>query len=556
MAAAAGPPRLDAAGQLSIYTHRILGYNGSRRILSKERMWPAVQTEEKRQQIPNSIGRAVFVALSFLLQVCWIMGFALYLTKYYALIQLASSLIALLVVFSVYGRNMNAAFRLTWIIVILLFPVLGTCLYLLFGTPLAVTSLRRRFRTADALLAPTLQRERRSGPLSEELDRMAPVLPGQARYLWDRAGFPVYRNTRVEFYGDTVQALEAQRQALAGARHFIFMEYHAIEDSTAWQSLEDILTERAAAGVDVRVFYDDVGSMGFISPPFAQRLNAKGIQCRVFNPLIPSMNIIMNNRDHRKITVVDGRIGFTGGYNLADEYFNLTHPYGRWKDSGLRLEGEAVRGLTLIFLQMWGATQRTPLEIEPYLPPVAPIDAQGVVIPYADTPLDDEPVGENVYINLINGAQKYLYLTTPYLIISDEMQRALVLAAHRGVDVRIVTPGIPDKKLIFRVTRSHYARLAAQGVRIYEFTPGFLHAKQAVADGVAAVVGTINLDYRSLYLHFENACWFAGCPAVEDVARDFADLFAQSTEVTGQYRDRTVALRGVDCLLRLFSPLM
>ncbi len=515
-----------------------------------------MQTEEKRQQIPNSIGRAVFVALSFLLQVCWIMGFALYLTRYYALIQLAASLIALLVVFSVYGRNMNAAFRMTWIIVILLFPVLGTCLYLLFGTPLAVAPMRRRFRAADAALAPALEGERQAGPAPEDLGERDPVLPGQARYLRDRAGFPVYRNTRVTYYSDTVQALEAQRQALAGAKKFIFLEYHAIEDSTAWQSLEEILTERAAAGVEVRVFYDDVGSMGFISPPFARRLRAKGIQCRVFNPLIPWMNIIMNNRDHRKITVVDGQIGFTGGYNLADEYFNLTLPYGRWKDSGLRLEGEAVRGLTLIFLQMWGATQSTPLEIRPYLPPVSPAEAPGVVIPYADTPLDDEPVGENVYINLINGAQDFVYLTTPYLIISDEMQRALVLAAHRGVDVRIVTPGIPDKKLIFRVTRSHYARLAAQGVRIYEYTPGFLHAKQAVADGAAAVVGTINLDYRSLYLHFENACWFTGCPAVADVARDFADLFAQSTEVTGQYRDRPVALRGVDCLLRLFSPLM
>lgn len=519
-------------------------------------MWIVLQTEEKRQQIPNSIGRAVFVALSFLLQVCWIMGFALYLTKYYALIQLAASLLALLVVFSVYGRSMNAAFRLTWIIVILLFPVLGTCLYLLFGTPLAVRPLRKRFRAADAALAPTLQREIRAGDLSAAPELLSPALRGQARYLQNTAGFPVYRNTKVRFYGDTCEALEAQREALAGAKHFIFLEYHAIEDSTAWQSLEDILTERAAAGVDVRVFYDDVGSMGFISPPFAQRLNAKGIQCRVFNPLIPSMNIIMNNRDHRKITVVDGQVGFTGGYNLADEYFNLTHPYGQWKDSGLRLEGDAVRGLTLIFLQMWGATQRTPLEIQPFLPPVSADDADGVVIPYADTPLDDEPVGENVYINLINSAQDFVYLTTPYLIISDEMQRALVLAAHRGVDVRIVTPGVPDKKLVFRVTRSHYARLAAQGVRIYEYTPGFLHAKQAVADGAAAVVGTINLDYRSLYLHFENACWFTGHRAVADLIADFADLFAQSREVTEQYRDRSAGLRGVDCLLRLFSPLM
>ena len=517
-----------------------------------------MQTEEKRQQIPNSIGRAAFVALSVLLQVGWILGFALYLTRYYAVIQLASSLLALLVVFTVYGRNMNSAFRLSWIILILLFPVLGTCLYLLFGQSVAVWPLRRRLRGGDQALDPARQLEVESGrPVTDALQVAAPDLAGQVKYLQNTAGYPVYHNTEVRFYGDTNEALEAQQEALRSAQHFIFMEYHAIEDSTAWHSLEDILVERAAAGVDVRVFYDDVGSMGFISPPFAQRLRAHGIQCRVFNPLVPAMNIIMNNRDHRKITVVDGKIGFTGGYNLADEYFNLTHPYGTWKDTGLRLEGDAVRGLTLIFLQMWGATQKEPVEAAPFLPPGQTIcRSDAVVVPYADNPLDEEPVGENVYINLITHADRYVWLTTPYLIISDEMQRALTLAARRGVDVRIVTPGIPDKKMVYRVTRSHYARLAAHGVRIFEYTPGFIHAKQAVADDKAAVVGTINLDYRSLYLHFENACWFSGCEAVKDVQKDFEDLYAQSREVTDQYKVRSAAVRGVDCLLRMFSPLM
>lgn len=517
-----------------------------------------MQTEEKRQQIPNSIGRAAFVALSVLLQVGWILGFSLYLTRYYAVIQLASSLLALLVVFTVYGRNMNSAFRLSWIILILLFPVLGTCLYLLFGQSVAVWPLRHRLRGADRALDPARQLEVESGrPVTDTLQAAAPDLAGQVKYLQNTAGYPVYHNTEVRFYGDTNEALEAQQEALRSAQHFIFMEYHAIEDSTAWHSLEDILVERAAAGVDVRVFYDDVGSMGFISPPFAQRLRAHGIQCRVFNPLVPAMNIIMNNRDHRKITVVDGKIGFTGGYNLADEYFNLTHPYGTWKDTGLRLEGDAVRGLTLIFLQMWGATQKEPIDPAPFLPPVQTIcRSDAVVVPYADNPLDEEPVGENVYINLITHADQYVWLTTPYLIISDEMQRALTLAARRGVDVRIVTPGIPDKKMVYRVTRSHYARLAAHGVRIFEYTPGFIHAKQAVADDKAAVVGTINLDYRSLYLHFENACWFSGCEAVKDVQKDFVDLYAQSREVTDQYKVRSVAVRGVDCLLRMFSPLM
>ena len=249
------------------------------------------------------------------------------------------------------------------------------------------------------------------------------------------------------YYGDTNAALEAQKTDLRKAQHFIFMEYHAIEDSIAWQGIEDILAERAAAGVEVRVFYDDMGSIGFVDTAFAKKLQQRGIQCRVFNPIVPVLNVFMNNRDHRKITVIDGQVGYTGGYNLADEYFNLTHPYGRWKDSGVRLEGDAVRNLTLIFLEMWGTTQKEMPAIEPYLPAIRYTAREAAtVLPYADNPLDDKRVGEDVYLNLINSAQRYVYITTPYLILSDEMQRALVLAAQRGVDVRIITPGIPDKK--------------------------------------------------------------------------------------------------------------
>ncbi|MGN0975867.1 MAG: phosphatidylserine/phosphatidylglycerophosphate/cardiolipin synthase family protein, partial [Gemmiger sp.] len=360
------------------------------------------------------------------------------------------------------------------------------------------------------------------------------------------------------YYGDTNEALDAQKEALRTAERFIFMEYHAIEDSEAWRGLEEILVKKAAEGVDVRVFYDDMGSIGFISKPFARRLESEGIQCRVFNPLVPVLNVFMNNRDHRKITVVDGRVGFTGGYNLADEYFNLTHPYGQWKDSGVRLEGDAVRSLTEIFLEMWSATQDKPEDPTPFLPAVEPPqNAAGFVVPYADSPLDGEPTGEDVYLNLIKNARQYVYITTPYLIIDDEMQRELSMAARRGVDVRIVTPGIPDKKLVYRVTRSYYADLATAGVRIFEYTPGFVHAKQFVADDEVATCGTVNLDYRSLYLHFENGCWFCRCPAVDAVRRDFDMLFAQSAEVTQQYAgQRERCVRGVNCILRLFGPLM
>lgn len=512
-------------------------------------------TEEKREAIPNSVSRMLLAGIGVLLQVLWIFWLALKLNDYSTAIQVCTSVLTFLITLRIYGLHINSAYKISWIILILLFPIFGLTIYLLFGRSGAVSVMRRRFGKNMTMLrryhAPILQ-HRRALPYPDRITR------NHARYLQDRAGYPAYDNTDVTFYGDTCEALEAQKAALRSAEKFIFMEYHAIEDASAWQELEDILAERAAHGVEVRVFYDDVGSIGFINSKFVKKLAGRGIQCRRFNPVIPILNVFMNNRDHRKITVVDGRVGFTGGYNLAEEYFNRTHPYGQWKDSGIRLEGDAVRGLTLIFLELWGATQKAAPEVERYLPDV-PYTARenAVVLPYADNPLDDEATGENVYLNMIRSAKDYVYITTPYLILSDEMQRTLRLAASSGVDVRIITPGIPDKKLIFSVTRSYYARLAAGGVQIYEYTPGFIHAKQFVADDKAAAVGTINLDYRSLYLHFENGCWFCGCQAVQDVRADFEALFPQCENVTPQYSgQRSLALRGVQCVFRLFSPLM
>ena len=253
----------------------------------------------------------------------------------------------------------------------------------------------------------------------------------------------------------------------------------------------------------------------------------------------------MNNRDHRKITVVDGKVGFTGGYNLADEYFNLTSPYGHWKDTGVRLEGDAVKNLTVLFLEMWNSVKVTDMDFARYLPdPGYTAKGRGFVQPYGDNPLDGEPVGENVYMNVIKNAKDYVYFTTPYLIVSDELGRELRLAAKRGVDVRLITPGIPDKKAVFQVTRSYYAGLVRDGVRIYEYTPGFIHAKQCVCDGETAVVGTINLDYRSLYLHFENGVFLYDCEAIKDIKADFDGLFPICQEVTEEYRSgRSAVLR-------------
>lgn len=338
------------------------------------------------------------------------------------------------------------------------------------------------------------------------------------------------------------------------------MEYHAIEDAESWQSIQEILEERAAAGVEVRVFYDDMGSIGFITTDFVERLRKRGIKAKTFNPMAGFLNIVLNNRDHRKITVVDGKVGFTGGYNIANEYFNITHPFGHWKDTGVRLEGPAVRSLTAAFLEMWNAGNNSSTDDDDFsrwLPAVAPVaEARGFVQPYADSPLDDKRVGENVYISVVESAQDYAWFVTPYLIITDEMTHALGLAAQRGVDVRIITPGIPDKKIVYSMTRSYYYSLVRNGVRIFEYTPGFCHCKMSVADDILATCGTINLDYRSLYHHFENGCMYSDCDAVADTKADFEWMFAQSREVTDIYADPAAGRYLHHLILRFFAALL
>lgn len=321
---------------------------------------------EQKSNVKNSVGRLVFVGLSLLLQVLWILLLFLRLNAYSTAISLCFSVGAFLVALSIYAKHENAAFKMPWIILILAFPVLGLCIYLVFGHKNVVAkAMRRRFETIEPVLFEQIpQDEAVLGRLEEQDFAVA----NQCRYIKRFGHYPVYRNTDVTFYPDAAEGLAAQLHDLASAEHFIFMEYHAIEEAEAFGRIKDVLAERAAHGVEVRLFYDDVGSIGFIDPGFIKRMEAIGVECRVFNPVLPILNIFMNNRDHRKITVVDGKIGYTGGYNLADEYFNITHPYGVWKDTGIRLAGDAVASLTVTFLQMWNATAEADHEFQTYFP--------------------------------------------------------------------------------------------------------------------------------------------------------------------------------------------
>lgn len=509
---------------------------------------------QQKSHVRNSVLRLMVVVLAIVVQLVWLVLTVARLNYYSTVINLLFSLASAMLVLFIYGKHELAAFKLPWIILILTLPLLGVCMYALFGNSYALNPVRGRFEKLDPKLWQHLPQDE---TVMQSLAQRMPEASGDSRYIRRFGPYPVMRDTDVRFFSEASDAFEAQLADLARAEHFIFMEYHAIEDARSFARMKAVLADRAAHGVEVRVLYDEVGSIGFINRDFIRRMNALGIQCRVFNPVMPVLNLFMNNRDHRKITVIDGKVGYTGGYNLADEYFNLTHPYGYWKDTGLRLEGAAIRSLTVQFLEMWNVMKETDKDVLPYLPAYSCPSAAGYVQPYADSPLDGEPVGENVYLNLIGRSRERLWLATPYLIISDEMTRALTLAARRGVDVRVITPGIPDKKVIYSVTRSYYAGLVRGGVRVYEYTPGFLHEKQMLCDRASAVVGTINLDYRSLYHHFENGVLLHDCPCLEDIAADFEQTLSVSSEVTERYRTgRNAVLRVKQCILRLAAPLL
>ena len=570
------------------------------------------QTLEKGAAVKNGILRMVVVVILMVIGVLAVFLLILFAGQKAGWIYTMIHFIGLFLVLAIYASYKTSSIRMTWMFVIMALPIFGTLLYLFIGLDRTGYKMRRRFEDIDKILFPIL-------PTGEEEARNArardPHLGGIVEYIRRHAGFPVYQNTRIEYYDDALKGIEAQKKDLAKAEKFIFMEYHAIEDAESWHAIRDILAERAKAGVEVRVFYDDMGSLGFINMDFVKRTESYGIQCRVFNPFLPGLNLFLNNRDHRKITVIDGRVGYTGGYNLANEYFHVTESFGFWKDTGVRLEGDAVQSLTVMFLEMWNAMSAMDRDDTDFMKYLAVSNAAyllnrkskvvsgeqaerarkerdrlrkkgqgyylqmekgimpdmryvlgteeydgdhlGFVQPYADSPMDDIHTGEDVYICMADGAHDYAWFITPYLIITDEMCHALSMAAKRGVDVRIITPGIPDKKLVYKLTRSYYNGLARNGVRIFEFTPGFCHAKMSIADDLVATCGTINLDYRSLYHHFENGCLYADCEAVMDTKRDFEETFAQCEEVTDYYAEgRGAFLRLEQMLLRLAAPLM
>ena len=501
-------------------------------------------------------GRVMLTLLCIFVQILWMISLWTAFGQYSVLCSAILETIAFIVVIRINSRSEYSAARLLWTAVILSIPAFGLCLYSMFGRRGITRTIKRRYDSVHRTFIPhLLPREDVFSKLKSENI----YIHNQLKYIQSSSTFPVYENTSVKYFPLADEALVSMMEDLRNAKEFIFMEYFAVEDGESWHMIKEILLEKVAQGVEVRFIYDDFGSIAFVKPEFMKRLNRIGIKCRIFNPLVPFVYAFMNHRDHRKITVIDNKISYSGGFNMADEYFNINSPYGHWKDSGIRMEGDAVKSHTIMFLQMWNNILQTDKDYSPYLTPFTQRmeGAIGYVQPYSDTPLDNNTLGENVYMNIIKNATDYIYITTPYLILDTEMEKELCMAAQRGIDVRIITPHIPDKKSIFLLTQSYYNKLIRAGVRIYQYTPGFMHAKNYVCDDKIGVVGTINMDYRSLYLHFECATYLYGIPAVLDIKRDFKETLLKCHEITLEdCLRRKLHTRIYQAVLRLIAPMV
>lgn len=507
----------------------------------------------KRGLFSIIFSRTIVILLALLLEIALLF---VTLSPFFEYVNvLVGGVAVLTVVMLVYILNTDAnpTVKLSWCIIISALPVFGTILYfwIRFDIGNRVSQhLVQRSLDGSAACAPDCS------TLMKQLRSEDPDLHNLARYLTSNGNHAIYTNTQVTYFPLGEDKFREMLAQLEKAEKFIFLEYFTIGPSRMWDTILEVLARKAKEGVEVRVMYDGTSAITCLPYGYPKKLEKLGIRCKMFSPLRPLISTHYNNRDHRKILVIDGRVAFTGGINIQDRYINQKQVYGHWKDTAVMLEGDAAQGFTLMFLQMWNTHEKDPV-YEPYLAPVNAPAAEGYVIPYGDSPLDRENVGEMVYLNMLNQAKNYCYIMTPYLILDNEMVTALRFAAKRGVDVRLILPHIPDKKYAFYLAQSHYRELLEAGVRIYEYTPGFVHAKVFLTDDREAVVGTINLDYRSLYLHFECAAYLYKVPALADIKRDFTETMEKSQEITLEMAKKLPLFTQIaGKLLKVVAPLM
>lgn len=446
----------------------------------------------------------------------------------------------------------NPTVKLSWCILIGILPVFGAALYSFVRSDAGHRILKKRVNQAIEESLPHVPEQ---NELYEKLRSEDRDFYNLACYLKNSANAALYSGSGIQYFPLGEEKFEEMLWQMEAAEKFIFLEYFAIGPGYMWGKILDVLQCKANEGVEVRVLYDGTCSIASLPADYPRQLQKLGIRCAVFSPVRPFVSTHYNYRDHRKILIIDGHTAFTGGVNLEDRYINREEVYGHWKDTAVMVQGEAARGFTLLFLQQWNAATREHI-FEPYLISKS-VSAEGYVIPYGDGPNTPEQVGKMVYLNILNQAKDYVCIMTPYLILDSEMVSALRFAAKRGVDVKLILPHIPDKKYAFALAKSHYKELLEAGVKIYEYTPGFVHAKVFLCDDIHAVVGTINLDYRSLYLHYECAAYLYKVAALEDIKKDFQRTLAKSQSVTMEdVKKQSLLSRFMAALLKVLAPLM
>lgn len=494
--------------------------------------------------------RVLITILLILIQATWLLVLFTKLAMHATWIQVALTILSLLMVLVVIKKDENPAYKIGWILLILIAPIFGGLFYLVFAGHQPIRWMRRKLEKGKEKIRPHLLKEQ---PLPE--GRAAATM----RYIQKYGPYPVWQNTETRYFPVGEKMYAQMLKDLKAARHYIFLEYFIITDGSMWQEILQVLKQKVKEGVEVRVIYDDFGSLGRIPDQYYKTLESCGIKAMAFNPLVPLVSFAMNNRDHRKIMVIDGHTAYNGGINLSDEYINRIHPYGHYKDVGVRYHGDAVWNFTLMFLEMWNAFRLEDENFGPFMPRVyhpEPFEGQGYVQPFSDSPLDDETVAENVYLELIQQAEEYVDIYTPYLAVDNEMQTALCMAAKRGVRVRMLIPAVTDAKVTHMLTHSYLESLISAGVEVYEYTPGFIHAKCFVVDNKLAVIGTINMDYRSLYLHFECGALHYQTAAVMELKQDAEASFRQSRQLTLDDCHRGFFHTLFYAVLRVIAPLM
>ncbi|MCF0122025.1 MAG: cardiolipin synthase [Lachnospiraceae bacterium] len=501
--------------------------------------------------------RITLIVFAMEFQFLWYLFLFFFITRSSMFFYVTMWVIAFITVLWLINRRINPSYKLIWTILILAMPVVG----LIFYHIMSKSRVAKKFQKELTKVKQENRKLLRESPkIREKLRELDRGIANQSWYLTDTVSMPCYQNTVTKYFSVGEDWFAKYVKELKKAEHYIFMEYFIVAEGYMWETVLDILKEKVKQGVDVRLIYDGIGCLTTLSAKYCKKLQAYGIKCAAFNSFRPFLNIMLNNRDHRKITLIDGHTAFNGGINLADEYINQRSRFGHWKDSGIYIHGEAVWNMIALFLEMWSFILKTSCNFEKYrLRQYSEefFESDGFVQPYGDSPLDDEAVGENVYRNLISNAKKYAYIFTPYLVLDNEMMTELCNAAKRGVDVRIVTPGIPDKKIVFLLTQSYYQQLLESGVKIYEYTPGFIHSKSCVCDDEAAVVSTINLDYRSLYLHFECGIWLYQTKSVMEIKKDALNTFKISREIDLSFcKKRHLFIRVFQSVLRAIAPIL